>query len=427
MSRSSATTSPKERVVILHIGFFKTGSTALQEFFELNREALAQRGIFYPERTKDDFVVPFLSWHPGFEPGGERQAYEQLVEAASGFRYTILSNENFSFLYLGEEKAAIQTIADYLARIGKVKVIIYVRRQDELMQSSYIYNVMWQGMATTQTTAFEGNPEKVIDEWALVFGPDNIIVRPYEKQQNAPDIFHDFFQAVGLPLDDDYRIPEKPANVRIPDQFVEIKRNINLLFPDKSVQHRFMAVIKELAKGLPKDEVYSAHAYLSPQRRLQVLQETAAWNASVARKYLHRSDGRLFYDPLPDPDEPWEPFGGLKAREAVSLTARVFGKFIEYEEDLSSRRIAGLQQELEARKQSGAIQAVRLEDQQRQIEHYASRIQETELQISEQQARLEAREAHIEAQAAQLQALYDSYSWKLTAPLRKIAELFQKG
>jgi hypothetical protein len=281
------------------------------------------------------------------------------------------------------------------------------------MQSNYIYCVMWEKTTTSKTNYFEENPEKIINEWAAVFGPENIIVRPYEKQQNAPDIFHDFFRAVGLPFSEEYELPAKPANIRTPDKFVEIKRNINLLFPDKAVQNRFLEIIREMAKKLPEEDVYAAHGYLSPKKRLDVLERSAAWNASIAEKYLCRSDGRLFYDPLPDPNEHWRPFGGLEAGEAISLTASIFARFIEKTEASTHENIARLEHASEQMKQPEATPRAKIAELQRSIDSYAERMHQQALRSSEQ--------------AACLQGLYNSYSWKLTAPLRAIAGFFRRS
>jgi len=264
-----------------------------------------------------------------------------------------------------------------------------------------------------------------------VFGAENLIVRPYEKQQNAPDIFNDFFRAIGLPFRPEYRLPEEPANVRIPDELVEIKRNINLLFPDRTIQDRFLAVIKDLAKDRSSKQVYQAHGYISPQQRIQVLNDTAIWNANVARKYLGRSDGRLFYDPPPDPEEPWRPYGGLDVSEAITLTTQVFRGFVDGVEAETRTRIASLERTIEAGKQKEAVQAARLAQQQRLIAECEQRLSQQQQLIAEcdqrlvQQQRLIAEcEQRLSQQTSQLEALYGSYSWKLTAPLRWLTGLF---
>ena len=64
---------------------------------------------------------------------------------------------------------------------------------------------------------------------------------------------------------------------------------------------------------------------LSPQQRREIIAKYEESNTKVAREYLGREDGRLFYAPLPDPDEPWEPYEGLTVEKVVPiLTQMVF-------------------------------------------------------------------------------------------------------
>ena len=51
--------------IILHIGVYKTGTTAVQSFLARNRSALAEQGVLYPESfTRFDAHHP-LPWALG--------------------------------------------------------------------------------------------------------------------------------------------------------------------------------------------------------------------------------------------------------------------------------------------------------------------------------------------------------------------------
>jgi hypothetical protein len=58
---------------------------------------------------------------------------------------------------------------------------------------------------------------------------------------------------------------------------------------------------------------------LSPQQRRDIISPFEESNAKVAREYLGRSDGRLFYAPLPDLQEPWKPYEGLTMEKIVPI------------------------------------------------------------------------------------------------------------
>ena len=46
---------------ILHIGFSKTGTTAIQSFLSDNRKQLAKKGILYPDFRYKGFMTGFLN------------------------------------------------------------------------------------------------------------------------------------------------------------------------------------------------------------------------------------------------------------------------------------------------------------------------------------------------------------------------------
>ena len=47
----------------------------------------------------------------------------------------------------------------------------------------------------------------MLDRWSKYFGRENILVRPYEQQQNKPDIVSDLLKTIGFSCDD----PHKPS------------------------------------------------------------------------------------------------------------------------------------------------------------------------------------------------------------------------
>jgi hypothetical protein len=63
--------------------------------------------------------------------------------------------------------------------------------------------------------------------------------------------------------------------------------------------------------------------------------------------------------------------------------------------------------------------------QSKQIEHQAVQIEHQVAQIERQTAQIENQTAQIENQAAEIEQFYNSISWKVTAPLRKIADFFR--
>ena len=49
----------------------------------------------------------------------------------------------------------------------------------------------------------------------------------------------------------------------------------------------------------------------SPEQRIQIIEKYQKQNENVAREYLDREDGILFYDEPPSLNEPWAPYPGI--------------------------------------------------------------------------------------------------------------------
>src|SRR5690606_38704714 len=140
--------------------------------------------------------------------------------------------------------------------------------------------------------------------WREVFGLENMIVRVYEKQQLPDGIFSDFLGAMNTKLDDGYKILLKNRNPSINWDFIEIIRLCN-----KSClrQNKFLPIHTLLIQIFEKMNIFDNNGkrlLLSPQQRRDLIEKFADSNEKVAREYLGRSDGRLFYSPPPDLNEP---------------------------------------------------------------------------------------------------------------------------
>ena len=47
----------------------------------------------------------------------------------------------------------------------------------------------------------------------------------------------------------------------------------------------------------------------------------------IAREFLARADGRLFYDPHPDTAEDWQPHAGMMPGDVARMLAAMFAKY----------------------------------------------------------------------------------------------------
>jgi hypothetical protein len=118
-------------------------------------------------------------------------------------------------------------------------IICYLRRQDNVLQSLYNQSVKGGGYYKDIGDFVFPHPLdyfELLGRWAAVFGKENIVVRPYEKQQfKDNDLISDFLSIVGLELTVDFARLAKNANPRLPLEALEYMRLLNSLLRDKKM------------------------------------------------------------------------------------------------------------------------------------------------------------------------------------------------
>jgi hypothetical protein len=327
-----------KKTVYIHTGSHKTGTTAIQTFLSENRKKLKKDGYLYPDHcfAHHDMAREFRTLSaPEIRknPGLATNKYIDEINR-SGLDKILLSSEGFELL----TKEQIISLKEFLPPEFHVKTIFYVRRQDEKIESSYNRSVKNPKARSCESfsefiirkTAESGfgdslKPDTIsspldyfshLQRWSEVFGRENIMVRCYEEEQFPKGIYHDFLETIGLTLDDRYVIPENRINESLSWDLIEILRICNTQFKEDIDFHTFL--LENFIKINSGNRKKKQHL-LSPQQRRDIIAFFEESNAKVAREYLGRSDGRLFYAPLPDLQEPWEPYEGLTLEKIVPI------------------------------------------------------------------------------------------------------------
>ncbi len=314
-----------KKTIYLHIGAHKTGTSAIQEFLSINREVLRQKGYLYPGQKSacydlsNELLTKTFSEIINDTDSPVKKYLKEIQQ--SECNNVMLSSEGFIKL---SEKDVV-TFQKILPEEYSVKIIVYVRRQDDKLESDY--NQLVKGPKTRYQKKFADNITEMLETyvydyftallpWSHAFGKENIIVRCYEKEQLPEGIFHDFLGVVGLKLDDSYRIPQDKVNISMNWDLIEIIRLCNIQFKDDLRFHNFLVnSLTEINREHKKEN----QRLLSPQQRRDIIEKYEESNAKVAREYFGRTDGRLFFAPLPALDEPWKPYEGLTVEKIVPV------------------------------------------------------------------------------------------------------------
>ncbi len=323
--------------IIIHIGTPRTGSTFLQHFFIQNQELLLQENIFFPttglgqiNETRggrlaghNDLLTALKTADDAFV-NQFRQALEQ-----SEAKNIILSCENFSL-----HPDTIQPLT-FLLKNFDVQIIVYLRRQDNYLESLYteFINGGWRKLTEEVDSFFynhigiygiiERDYNQLLAPWSQAFSSENILVRPFEIQQfHNHDLVKDFFNATNLPWNNEYDYPKNTTkNISSDIQINKILLDLNRIPLERTYYQEALNLI--FGEHFKTSSQAEKHFFSSPGLRHQIIQEYAEGNNLVARNYLARTNGKLFYDPEPDPDEPFTPFQ-LKDINLVSKLYSIF-------------------------------------------------------------------------------------------------------
>jgi hypothetical protein len=241
----------------LHIGTEKTGTSSVQNFFSANRELLARKGILYPETPGQKNHIGLTAAAQSGGTGGplrkilglrSRQDVDQyrrdLVAglesecAARLFTTAVMSNEHCSSRLIDDRE--VQWLKDFLSpHFESIKIIVYVRRQDDFLLSTYSTSVKsgaTRELAIPQERLIQYRYDhwELLQRWARIFGRENVICRKYEKAAlKDGDIVDDFLSVTGIASNPDFERPDD-VNESLDAETLEFLRLFNKHVPRMS-------------------------------------------------------------------------------------------------------------------------------------------------------------------------------------------------
>jgi hypothetical protein len=306
-----------QKTLYLHIGTEKTGSTALQAVSGMNRAALTKHGIFYPrtpgERNHTRLTIfaadaanaldlrrlSRLFSEAAYESFKTNFAAELQSEIATNPCARIcLSNEHLSSrLKSVVEIRRLEAIVRPLAT--SVKVVVYLRPQPEMFLSTYSTSIKAGRTKVLEAPKKDLHPrynyDKMLSSWAEVFGEENVIVRIYDRDTLVGhDVVKDFFSILGYEPGPDIEIPSKPLNTRLSHRalcfLLEFNKYVPPLLEETANPER-----GDIADALEAISTEPGRGLAVPAAVLRGMAKTfQESNARVARRFLRRTDGKLF-------------------------------------------------------------------------------------------------------------------------------------
>lgn len=297
----------------LHIGYNKTGTTAIQSFLNGNRERLLANGILYPATgVYDNAHYSFSQFFMGQPSSDEVRAGDQFIEnladeiAKSGADEVIISSEYLMQANKQIIKKIRMTVDDHFSGVDEIRVVVYLRRHDEWFESVFNQaiksgaNRQWELDIHDYVLRSLGNPSvdylAVLDRWANEFGVENIRVRPFQKDQfKNGNFIEDFLSALGLDFDLTDFLPSVKENKSMPAGNLYLTGLVQQLPESEAKKSLLNVLLKMDAHEVP----FAPHDFgaLSTMHKKSIYNHFLKDYRRISKKYLSQSDLELFSRP----------------------------------------------------------------------------------------------------------------------------------
>ena len=238
-------TKPAE--LILHIGHFKTGTTALQICFASNAAKLEEQGVFYspiPMHLSKHSALAFCLLHDagvtelmhGYKPlQSTPEIWGNLFDTVrlldSGQSLLVSSEE---LIRVGGYPQAAEGLRTVIADNPDipVRVIAYLRAPNSHLHSWHNQlvkmGVSTGNFDTTVRTGMERvhwDAASALRPWVEVFGAENVILRQFHDTLRDGDaLLVDFMTALGFDALTNPTLPKQDPNPRLDDRISDLKR-----------------------------------------------------------------------------------------------------------------------------------------------------------------------------------------------------------
>jgi hypothetical protein len=330
----------------LHIGTNKTGSSSIQHWLKENRSLLEADSYYYPmegayfyspEESSSFLAHSVLERRPKYIGNTviNRDACVSDIRRdiqKSSCKRIIVSSEHFSYALKVEEVKKIFDV--FYDLFETMTVIVYLRRQDHRLESSWSQNVKvgdislsFDEFLNEHLSAPKWNYFELMAPWVEIFGKDNVIIKPFEKGQFVKDeLIQDFLDTIGFNAE---VVNAGIKNESPAVEFVEILRLLGSSIPIRVERSAFFRILKSLPIKFDRTK----YTLFTPEKRKALLDLYKESNQLVAEKYLGRSDGMLFYDietsKLPTyPGMSLERFS-IISREIIQLLIKVNSQLVK--------------------------------------------------------------------------------------------------
>ncbi|WP_136444152.1 hypothetical protein [Pacificoceanicola onchidii] len=360
----------QRKTLFIHVGHYKTGTTALQVFLGNNARKLRRHGLDYTDlcqHHQKHSMYAFALYraarvktlmHGYNNPTDPETLWGRLFEAveASASDRVMISTEEF--MRLGAYPAAAERLGAIIDGVRDqldFRIIAYLRSPDAHLRSWYNQMVKMGATTGDYNHAVQQGMEPVHSDYALalkpwveIFGAEAVIVRPYhEKMRENGGLFRDFLPLLGFDYDkppglSSWSAPQEDVNPRMDDRLLELSRALKLAEVPNNVAPW---VVKRAGEMLERQDAEIASGAQSFEAVIRTVEQGLDGLADLPGSAV---DIAAFKADLPRAEVPWRAELGLVLatllREQNLQRESIHKRMVELRD-----RVAALEARLEGR------------------------------------------------------------------------------
>ncbi len=243
-------------ICYLHIGTEKTATTTLQSFLHLNRTILAKKGFLFTKSAglTNNFKLPVSSYSIDKRDDltnicnifTDKDLKKFKKKTITDLKKEIAKNKQPNIIFSSEHIQSrltnlqeISALKSMLEDIGitDIYVIVYLRNPTEIATSLFSTSII-NGHTISEPPPPKNayfnnvcNHKHTLLTFERVFGREHLIPRLFDRSECKNDsIIEDFLDVLGLPLHNDFEIPNN-QNQSLSPLGIELLRRINKKIP----------------------------------------------------------------------------------------------------------------------------------------------------------------------------------------------------
>jgi len=344
LSAVSSKNNNEDITICLHIGDTKTGTSIIQNFLDINRLNLYSfHHCLYPNLYSRQYESGRCHNH-GEWYKSIRNNYEDfsndIKNVLSFSRMNAINKVVLSFEEWLLDPDFIELFKQMDQDNGgiRIQIICYLRRIDYWCESAW---KQWGLKTSKNIEAYLEQPEihnryqlilDHLNQWSNLIGINNIIIRPYEKQQLNHGLLIDFLETIeidhGSMKWDTTEDINLATNAGFNRDVLELLHYCRELYTDVHDNHLF-DLFSNLLDDQFKKPPFKSYALLSPEQRSALYQQNLPFETEIGKKFMGRESGVIFHDPEPDPAEDWQPYEGLTLEKAIPILINMMNNILE--------------------------------------------------------------------------------------------------